>query len=531
MDIKLQEMELPNGETSFVVDNDGRPLVVAEVNGVNVPFYISTGLGGKEGVATGQWYPIFGISETSGWFNKGSQEQINNFYGNDDLRSVSEWLNKRGDLRGDVRIPKVEDPDLDFSVINRDMNQINDRTIPREQAFAQLQENIDTVARGKPVIEPKAQNSVNLETLHPAITDPEGCGKARVGGEEHRAIAVGHLDKEEALQVIDDMKEMGLNPITKNHPDAGPMILVKGDDIGALENIQSNQPDSLKIDAEVIDAPEKGFFGKALDGLKDMGKSSGFIAGGVIGGVVAGASLIGGASAAEAGVAFVETAAPYGETGIDLIEGDMEAAAKSATVETASNVASIGGMAAGAIAGQMLIPIPVVGAVIGGVIGSIGAGFGAAKATEAVIENSEEKGFWAKLNPFAKDKPEDTKVAGNESNEPQQTPENILGKELGTGVTEDLLHRVDGSEPGGYSDLLYRHDENAEPAELQLLNDDGVGVDIEGFSQFTAYSGDLELLNESRAIGVNPEERLLATADNNIGANPINPAPQTHGMG
>lgn len=44
-------------------------LVLVDINGVQVPFYLSTGLGGKANVASGKWYPFFGIGD-DGWINE-----------------------------------------------------------------------------------------------------------------------------------------------------------------------------------------------------------------------------------------------------------------------------------------------------------------------------------------------------------------------------------------------------------------------------------------------------------------------------
>jgi hypothetical protein len=50
---------------------------------------MSTGSGGKKTVATGQWYPIFGISP-SGWLNKGKEAQINAYYDIELLKLIAE---------------------------------------------------------------------------------------------------------------------------------------------------------------------------------------------------------------------------------------------------------------------------------------------------------------------------------------------------------------------------------------------------------------------------------------------------------
>ena len=79
-----------------------RVAVVKEVNGVKVPFYISTGSGGKKNVPTGQWYPYFG-NGPDGWFNKGSEEDINNFYNSPELKAAADELNTTiGDIRSQM---------------------------------------------------------------------------------------------------------------------------------------------------------------------------------------------------------------------------------------------------------------------------------------------------------------------------------------------------------------------------------------------------------------------------------------------
>ena len=88
-------------QDDFVVNIAGRPIVVIDMGGGrSMPFYVSTGGGGKAGVPTGQWYPFFGI-HSSGWFNKGwSEAQINDYYGSAAMRRVAQSLDKNlGDLR------------------------------------------------------------------------------------------------------------------------------------------------------------------------------------------------------------------------------------------------------------------------------------------------------------------------------------------------------------------------------------------------------------------------------------------------
>jgi len=85
-------MPLP-GSDFKMVQIGGRPIVVVNVNGFPIPFYVSTGSGGKATVASNQWYPFWGIG-SDGWFNKGSERQINSYYDSPQLKIIADVLNK-----------------------------------------------------------------------------------------------------------------------------------------------------------------------------------------------------------------------------------------------------------------------------------------------------------------------------------------------------------------------------------------------------------------------------------------------------
>ena len=109
----------PNN-TAKVVNTGDRIMAVLNVRGVNIPFYISTGGGGKASVPTGKWYPVFGI-HSSGWLNKGTEESINKFYGSKELARGAEILNKYlGDLRSvEDKIPLMKSDG--YSIINKNV--------------------------------------------------------------------------------------------------------------------------------------------------------------------------------------------------------------------------------------------------------------------------------------------------------------------------------------------------------------------------------------------------------------------------
>ncbi len=77
----------------------GRPIVVVKVNDMHIPFYISTGKAQKMGVPTGKWEFFGGITD-SGWFRKGTEEEIVRHYDTVHLRGIAEALDEQvGDLR------------------------------------------------------------------------------------------------------------------------------------------------------------------------------------------------------------------------------------------------------------------------------------------------------------------------------------------------------------------------------------------------------------------------------------------------
>ena len=87
------------GETE-ILDVTGRKILLLDINGVNTPFYCSSGAGGKKDVPAGKWYPFFGIG-FDGWFNKGSSSsEILNYYNQPLLKYYGEYLDKTiGDIR------------------------------------------------------------------------------------------------------------------------------------------------------------------------------------------------------------------------------------------------------------------------------------------------------------------------------------------------------------------------------------------------------------------------------------------------
>ena len=122
---KMRVDGIPQG----MIDLADRKIVLVNINGVDMPFYLSTGQGRKYSVESGKWYPFFGL-DPDGWFNKGSEDDINDYYGSSNLRNVAEALDKKwGDIRSTPKGKKVaerfRDNPTQFesirSQVNRDM--------------------------------------------------------------------------------------------------------------------------------------------------------------------------------------------------------------------------------------------------------------------------------------------------------------------------------------------------------------------------------------------------------------------------
>jgi len=104
---------------SKIITNAGRATVLADINGVRIPFYVSSGQGGKENVVTGKWYAFFGEHE-EGWMNKGQQDQINNSYGSEKLAAIEDWLNTNLNFLKNFHIEGTEfSPLLPTSVMTK----------------------------------------------------------------------------------------------------------------------------------------------------------------------------------------------------------------------------------------------------------------------------------------------------------------------------------------------------------------------------------------------------------------------------
>lgn len=85
---KIFNLNVKDGSPVIVIN--GRITISANINGVSIPFYVSTGGGGKKNVPIGKWYPYFG--HVDGVYAKLDENSINKSYYNSALKSVKNWL-------------------------------------------------------------------------------------------------------------------------------------------------------------------------------------------------------------------------------------------------------------------------------------------------------------------------------------------------------------------------------------------------------------------------------------------------------
>lgn len=134
----LTELRNNIGEHTVLINDkkivriNDRPVTVIKIGDFNLPFYCSTGKGGKEayGIPARKWYPIFGIDTSrgkAGYLNKGNENEIKTFYGSDILRQICDILN---DVYGDVvdytetAMPTVTDIDTINITVNQNLNPV-----------------------------------------------------------------------------------------------------------------------------------------------------------------------------------------------------------------------------------------------------------------------------------------------------------------------------------------------------------------------------------------------------------------------
>jgi len=229
------------GESQIIDYVDGRKMVVKSVNGVNVPFYLSSGRAGKNKVPAGKWYPFFGVGPTDGWINKGSQEQMVAHYGSSELKAAAEELDATiGDIRDDDSIVKVALEGDHVNFINQGFDPAdNAKPDSASKVGANIKSTIDRIQKAKA----EQAATVDAEVVQePAVVQEEIIGRAE------EAAAVETPPTEEA-------------PTTTERMDVGAIP-------GAVPRRTAAQVRAENIEPREYTQEQKDFFDGIASGLK-----------------------------------------------------------------------------------------------------------------------------------------------------------------------------------------------------------------------------------------------------------------------
>ena len=143
--------------TNNIINYYKRNIAVVNINGFHMPFYMSTGAGGKVETNDGEWYPFFGIG-TDGWLNKTNGEEMSRYYDSPIFAAISQKLNEilgtglQDEILGPLTVDEIQGqapPQIDF--INQDMSPCENRD---EDARSKVEQNI---ADAKAIVEGKVE--------------------------------------------------------------------------------------------------------------------------------------------------------------------------------------------------------------------------------------------------------------------------------------------------------------------------------------------------------------------------------------
>jgi hypothetical protein len=222
-----------------IIDLGSRKMVMRDVNGVQVPFYLSSGLAGKKDVAAGKWYPFLGIGP-DGWINKGSQQEINDYYGSPELRATAQELDSTiGDIRNDTSVPKVKPTGVHIDAINAGLNPTANSQADTRDAFdANLAALLDKINSGR--IPPEAKAA---PATQPAAAAPM---QSRLTAMPKNIAA--------AVSTSDDYMQDA-------PADQRPLFsrIPRSPSVGGLRDFIRKNPDGFTIDATTFDPAAGGF--------------------------------------------------------------------------------------------------------------------------------------------------------------------------------------------------------------------------------------------------------------------------------
>jgi hypothetical protein len=218
--------------SSSIIDFSGRKIVLRDVNGVQVPFYLSSGRAGKADVPAGKWYPILGIDPETGWLNKGASADIASYYGSNALRQAAQELDATiGDIRSDTSVPSVGATGPHIDLINQGLSPTSNQQPDTMEKF-----------------------NANLQNLLARINEPATFDAAAIEQNVPPASSVP-LDPAYSEEAAKQATQEAAPVLTADQEtDAETTLVGKGGDpLGAVETAMSPET-ALRIRRQLRDA-------------------------------------------------------------------------------------------------------------------------------------------------------------------------------------------------------------------------------------------------------------------------------------
>ena len=230
-----------------------RAYVVRVVNGVRVPFYLSSGLGKKDKVEAGKWYPFFGISDR-GWINKGSEQDIANYYNSEPLEKVARHL--------DATIGNI------YNKTKYRYNRSTGKYIPPDRepkipGYVELEENIlaDDAVRSwlnegllPREVTSKVKVKNNISRLLERIEDAERLG--HTVEDKPKSVVVKEVDPKTGQQSFYGYDESGYKFEIEEVEDGAAKIKQQEDEQAAADELEKRQRSLPGMDDDVDAMPD-----------------------------------------------------------------------------------------------------------------------------------------------------------------------------------------------------------------------------------------------------------------------------------
>lgn len=243
-----------------VLSHSGRAKTLININGVIVPFYLTSGQGGK-GLTPG-WYPFFGIGN-DGWLNKTDKSDMETYYSRywgPNVAAKIEAISNELNAKYGVDPLAYEKPDADPTTTNRPITSMMDKTedyinskisvtptMNNQDARKNLRANVEQIGKD---IEARENSGSNIEAL-------EKERQAKLD-----AIEKKYAPKEEAMTKKEEPKKSikeTVKDMIKNSPylleyygeEALPQVPTF-DEIEEFYELAARAIDDPKIDTDLI---------------------------------------------------------------------------------------------------------------------------------------------------------------------------------------------------------------------------------------------------------------------------------------